>query len=60
MAGNVSRNVQDDEELSIPSFIMLPWLVKKTCMHGDPDGKQCFSGEILTKDAHPYPLVHIK
>ena len=42
MGGKVSRNAQDIEELSRPSFIMSPWLVKKTCIHGDLGGKQCY------------------
>ena len=42
MRGNVSRNVSNNEKLSRPSFIMSPWLVKKTCIHGDPCGKQCY------------------
>ena len=43
MGGKVSRNAPDNEEPSRPSFIMSPWLVKKTCIQGDPNGKQwCF------------------
>ena len=34
-------NAPGNEKLSSPSFIMSPWLVKKTCIQGDPGGKQC-------------------
>ena len=36
MGGKVYWNAQDNEELSSPSFIMSPWLVKNTCIKGDP------------------------
>ena len=56
MGGKVSRNVPENEELSSPSFIMSPWLVKKTCIQGDPGGKQC--GFWWNSDKRPrhYPL----
>ena len=54
MGGKVSRNDPDNEELSSPSFIIKPWLVKKTCIKGYP------GGGIQTKDPHPYPLVYLK
>ena len=62
MRGNVSRNVSNNEELSRPSFIMSPWLVKKTCIHSDPGGKQCYFGRDSDKRPTPlpYPLVYIK
>ena len=41
MGGKVSRNAPDNEELSSSSFIMSPWLVKKTCIQGDTGGKHC-------------------
>ena len=43
MGGKVSRNVSNNEELSSPSFIMSPCLVKQICIQGYPGGKQrCF------------------
>ena len=54
MGGKVSRNVPNNEELSSPSFIMSPWLVKKTCIQGDPGGNQwCFWRE---SDKRPTPI----
>jgi len=47
-------NVPNNEELSSPSFIMSPWLVKKTCIQGDPGGKQwCFWRD---SDKRPTPI----
>ena len=61
MGGKVLRNALDNEDLSSPSFIMLPWNVKKTCIQGDPGGKQCcFWRDSDKKGTHPYPLVYAK
>ena len=43
MGSIVARNVSNNEELSSPTFIMSPWLVKKTCILGYLGGQQwCF------------------
>ena len=36
MGSKVSMNAPDNEELSSQSFIMSPWLIKKTCILGGP------------------------
>ena len=51
MGGKVSRNVPNNEELSSPSFMMSPWLVKKTCIQGDPGGKQWCSRSHMNNNA---------
>ena len=54
MGGKVSRNAPDNEELSRPSFIMSPWLVKEACIQGDPGGKQrCYWRD---SDKRPTPI----
>ena len=55
MGGKVSRNVPNNEELSSPSFIMSLWLVKKTCIQGDPGGKQCYYWRDSDKRPKPIP-----
>ena len=55
MGGKVLRNAPDNEELSSPSFILSPWLVKKTCVQDDPAGKQCCFWRDSEKRPTPLP-----
>ena len=55
MRGKGFRNAPDNEELSIPSFIMSPWLAKKTCIQGNPGGKQCCFWRDSDKIPTPLP-----
>ena len=55
MGGKVSRNAPDNEKLSSPSFIMSPWLVKKTCIQGYPGCKQCCFRRDSEKGPTPIP-----
>ena len=55
MGGKVFRNAPDNEELSSQSFKMSPWLVKKTCIQGEPGGKQCCFWMDFDKRPTPIP-----
>ena len=54
MGGKVSRNAPDNEDLTSPSFIMLPWFLKNTCLQSDPGGNKC----CFWKDSDKWP-THI-
>ena len=51
----IFRNAPDNEELSSPSFIMSPWLLKKTSIQDDPSGKQCYAWGDSDKRPTPIP-----
>ena len=55
IGGKVSRNAPENEGLSSPSFKISPWRVKKTCIQGDPDGKQCCFWRDSDKRPTPMP-----
>ena len=56
MGDKVSRNAPNNEKLSSPNFIISPWLVKKTCIQGDPGGKQWFFWRDSDKRPTPIPI----